>query len=255
MKQIEGLGSYSSYLGDLTDPKFKEMGYALNWDLSGRFFPYAGQFLPPVEPGEFWLNDAEGTQPRKNVSFDIIDEYYGRIQSQGFHTLSYFNVFEYGLNVCGNASWNHHTLGSCKGCAAADDGPNCPPPSSTNSWANSSSFMESSFPNALVTAWDSGGHSGYNTLPRGKRAIIPTWQGGVVVDPVDPKLKAHFVAQLERKYDRIGNFEGLVVDRSDWNSLYNFDHDDGVSFIENRTAHLAQVPNRKHLISIIKTGV
>ena len=48
MKEIEGLGSYSSYLGDLTDPKYKEMGYALNWDLSGRFFPYAGQFLPCV---------------------------------------------------------------------------------------------------------------------------------------------------------------------------------------------------------------
>ena len=45
------------------------MGYALNWDLSGRFFPYAGQFLPPVQPGDVWLNDGEGTQPRANVSF------------------------------------------------------------------------------------------------------------------------------------------------------------------------------------------
>eukprot|EP01047_Picozoa_sp_COSAG01_P077440 COSAG01_NODE_13951_length_1515_cov_1.260593_1_plen_148_part_10 len=58
----------------------------------GRFFPYAGQFLPPVEPGERWLNDGEGTQPRANCSFGSIDEFYGRIQSQGFSTLSYFNV-------------------------------------------------------------------------------------------------------------------------------------------------------------------
>ena len=28
IKEIEGLGSYSSYLGDLTDPKFKRMGCA-----------------------------------------------------------------------------------------------------------------------------------------------------------------------------------------------------------------------------------
>ena len=70
------------------------MGYSLNWDLSGRFFPYAGQFLPPVQPGEVWLNDGEGTQPRANVSFQSIDEFYGRIQEQGFATLSYFNVFE-----------------------------------------------------------------------------------------------------------------------------------------------------------------
>jgi len=48
VKEVEGLGSYSSYLGDITDPKFNRMGYKLNWDLSGRFFPYAGQFLPPV---------------------------------------------------------------------------------------------------------------------------------------------------------------------------------------------------------------
>jgi hypothetical protein len=36
IKEIEGLGSYSSYLGDLTDAKFKAMGYSLNWDLSVR---------------------------------------------------------------------------------------------------------------------------------------------------------------------------------------------------------------------------
>jgi hypothetical protein len=100
----------------------------------------------------------------------------------------------------------------------------------------------------------------------------------VIVDPADPKLKAHFVAQLERKYEQISNFQGLVVDRSDcrgrwslscaplyisfvilhtkqtgdmqmtsppvprsdWNSLYNFDFDDGASFVRNETAHLVQ---------------
>ena len=139
IKEIEGLGSYSSYLGELSDPKYKAMGYALNWDLSGRFFPYAGQFLPcvrklcvaaaaaaaaaagfaaaaaaaaaagfssccslrsqssapacashsPVKKDEVWLNDGEGTQPRANVTFDIINDYYGRIQRQGYATLSY----------------------------------------------------------------------------------------------------------------------------------------------------------------------
>lgn len=33
---------------------------------------------------------------------------------------------------------------------------------------------------------------------------------------------------------------GLVVDRSDWNTIYNFDYDDGASFIGNATAHLSQ---------------
>ena len=103
MKAVEGLGSYSSYLGDLSDPKYKRMGYtsravpfhpngsqfdfvwlhvrtprvgpryawracrnqrniptrkllllfsvarySLNWDLSGRFFPYVDEAVDGV---------------------------------------------------------------------------------------------------------------------------------------------------------------------------------------------------------------
>lgn len=43
VKEIEGLGSYSSFLGNVTDPKFKEMGYKLNWDLSGRWVELRGR--------------------------------------------------------------------------------------------------------------------------------------------------------------------------------------------------------------------
>lgn len=64
-------------------------------DLSGRFFPYAGQFLPPVAAGELWLNDGEGSQPRANCSFEIIDQYYHQMQREGWAGLSYFNIFEY----------------------------------------------------------------------------------------------------------------------------------------------------------------
>ena len=243
MRAIEGLGSYSSYLGDLTDTdgggvasttstNLSALGYTLNWDLSGRFFPYAGQFLPPLKDAKgVWLNDAEGTQTRANVSYASIDAYYSRIQKEGFHTLSYWNVFEYGENVCTNQSWNHYTLPACK--------PPAPGfiPSSSEAWANSTNYMRSNFPDSLVTCYDTGGHSGY---PNGNRRALPTWQGGVVVDPVDPKLQAHWIAQLNRKYDVLPHFEGLVVDRSDWNSLYNFDYDDGHSFIQGKKAHLAQ---------------
>ena len=69
------------------------MGFTLNWDLSGRFFPYAGQFLPPVQPGDSWLNDGEGSQKRANTSFESIDAYYAQMQAEGWAGLSYFNVF------------------------------------------------------------------------------------------------------------------------------------------------------------------
>ena len=54
-----------------------------------------------------------------------------------------------------------------------------------------------------------------------------------MVDPGEPRLHVHFLAQLERKYNHLRNFEGLVVDRSDWNALYNLDLDDGASFVAN----------------------
>jgi hypothetical protein len=54
-----------------------------------------------VAPGELWLNDGEGSQPRANCSFETIDDYYGQMQQEGWGGLSYFNLFEYGENVCG----------------------------------------------------------------------------------------------------------------------------------------------------------
>ncbi len=44
---IEGLGSYSWSTDSLTDPKWQAMGYGLNWDLSGRFFPCVRSFPRP----------------------------------------------------------------------------------------------------------------------------------------------------------------------------------------------------------------
>lgn len=42
------------------------------------------------------------------------------------------------------------------------------------------------------------------------------------------------------RYAEVNNFEGLIVDRSDWNSVYNHDYDDGVSFVGNTTTRLMQ---------------
>ena len=60
-------------------------------------------------------------------------------------------------------------------------------------------------------------------------------QGGIVVDPAEKQYQAHLLAQLKRKYDRIHHYQGMVIDRADWNALCNFDGDDGASFVDNRT--------------------
>ena len=137
--------------------------------------------------------------------------------------MSYFNVFEYGENICGNfpgmAPLCNHSGEPTSDAWERQQGHSAvPAPSSTEPWANSTWFMLENFPKSLVTSFDCGDHSGCSstgdTTAAGKenaRRQIGTWQGGVVVDPVDPKLKAHFVAQLERKYTEISNFQGTPV--------------------------------------------
>jgi len=102
-----GLGSYS-YFGDAPADSLEpymealvNMSYAVNWDLSGRYFPYMGQFLPPVGADDVWLNDAEGTQPRANTSFASIGAWYRKMANAGFLDLSYFNVNE--VSSCARA--------------------------------------------------------------------------------------------------------------------------------------------------------
>ncbi len=97
----------------------KSIGFKTNWDLSGtqKFFPvsllslshetltpvcihtcltgtwmpYDGLFLPYQEK---WLNlgPINGGLAQYNVTYDMINRYYQRIQADGFHSLSYFDI-------------------------------------------------------------------------------------------------------------------------------------------------------------------
>ena len=234
------------------------MGFTLNWDLSGRFFPYAGQFLPPVQPGETWLNDGEGSQKRANTSFESIDAYYAQMQAEGWAGLSYFNVFEYGENICGTGVAGLPPPCNFSGVPSGNA------PSSSEPWANSSWYLLQHFPASVITDFACGQSQWCEATPAAKRPLgsrmaLGTWcvamcllaselqpfrlislglgrrQGGIVVDPAEKQYQAHLLAQLKRKYDRIPHFQGMVIDRADWNALCNFDSDDGASFVDNRT--------------------
>lgn len=210
-KRVDGLASYSWYLGDVSAPDYHAMDYAVNWDLSGRFFPYMSMFLPPVREGEQWLNDPLGTQARANVTFSSIDAYYERVGAAGFASLSYFNLFEAGQNItCWNSS-------ATPGPAAAD-------------WKDPTAWLQATVGDALLTHhWDpsSGGeHQG----------CMFTWQQGTVFDPATASFAAHLATQMQRHVARLPHFTGVVVDRSDWNRFYNLAADDGVSWVTNQSA-------------------
>ena len=76
----------------------------MNWDLSGRFYHYMGMYAPPVPADGEWLNrwnpfGATGGRLTYNVSYASQDALYAQAQALGFATLSYWNLFEFGMNV------------------------------------------------------------------------------------------------------------------------------------------------------------
>lgn len=128
-----------------------------------------GMFLPPMDgPTDPWKNDVEGTQTRANCSYNSIDKNYADIQAEGFSTLSYFNVFEYGINV-------QH----------GDDRGTVPATLNQENWPNASLYLENNFRPALVTNFVCAGGSPCNSREwapvEGKSQS--SWQGSVVVDP------------------------------------------------------------------------
>ena len=45
------------------------------------------------------LTGFKGSQPRANVTYEIIGAWYRKMATAGFTDLSYFNVNEYGINI------------------------------------------------------------------------------------------------------------------------------------------------------------
>eukprot|EP00658_Telonema_sp_P-2_P039704 TRINITY_DN28378_c0_g1_i1.p2 TRINITY_DN28378_c0_g1~~TRINITY_DN28378_c0_g1_i1.p2 ORF type:complete len:113 (-),score=27.22 TRINITY_DN28378_c0_g1_i1:95-433(-) len=69
-----------------------------NWDLSGTWMPYDGLFLPYQEE---WLNlgPINAGLKQYNVTYPMMDRYYQQIQAAGFHSLSYFDIGNWGTSI------------------------------------------------------------------------------------------------------------------------------------------------------------
>jgi hypothetical protein len=239
-----GTGSYSYWLGSLDQtPSYNAMAYKTNWDLSGRFFPYMGMFLPPVAPGTEWLNDAEGTQPRANVSFAIIGAWYRKMADAGFTDYSYANVNEYGINVVLPPSppplqaqpppfsrlpvVDADYISGLFSRVALVPGPTGQRQQLTceDTWQNASDCLAEAFPDAVIT-------KSWNEIA-GKVGIgaYESWQGSIVVDPGTEGYHSFMLEQLARHIVYEDAFVGYIVDRSDWMDLTSLSRDDGVTFI------------------------
>jgi hypothetical protein len=234
-----GTGSYSYWLGSLDQtPPYTEMAYKTNWDLSGRFFPYMGMFLPPVLPGEEWLNDAEGSQPRANVTFEIIGAWYRKMADAGFIDYSYANVNEYGINVvlppvAVVPSASKRTTLPLVDAAyisklfrrVAGFDSSAAPLTCVNTWQNASACLAEAFPDAaIILAWDEIGSNVHH-------GSFVSWQGSIVIDAGVEQYHAFMLEQLARHIVFEDAFSGYIIDRSDWMDVSSLQRDDGLTFI------------------------
>lgn len=248
-----GTGSYSWWLGSLDQtPSYESMAYKVNWDLSGRFFPYMGMFLPPVAPGVEWLNDPEGTQPRANVTFESIGAWYRQMADRGFSDLSYANVNEYGINVVLPPSQLSSSRMITSELPIVDEAyisrlfdnvaqfilsspsrndendltsSSLSPQICESTWQNASTCLAEAFPDAALTkSWD-------EINKRVVKGAYISWQNAIVVDPGVQGYHAFMLEQLARHIVYEDAFVGYIIDRSDWMDVSSLQRDDGVTFI------------------------
>lgn len=206
VNDIAGGGAYSSYEGALDTAKYRAMGFSINWKAS-LDFPYMGLFIPPVKSDdEKWVKYKQGgiTVGDGYATIHRLNAYSERLNSMGFHTLSYFNVNEFGNGIV----YPYHPTDT----------------SDATAWENPNNFLYSKLKNAMLKPagelpdWD-------------ERPLFSNWEGCVVLDPADPAYHALLLEQARLHIEKIPASSGICIDRLDWMRFYNANADDGISMV------------------------
>ena len=182
------------------------MGFALNWKAS-LDFPYMGMFIPPVKSdGELWTRYRQGGEKIGDgyASISRLEAYSKRLAQMGFHTLSYFNVAEFGNGIV--YPYKVRTV-------PADE-----------LWKNPNDFVYSKFKQAMLKP--------AGMLPPWEdRPLFSNWEACVVLDAGDSTYRSFLVQQARLHIQKIPSSSGICIDRMDWLRYYNTKADDGVSMV------------------------
>lgn len=211
---FEGLGSYSSNLAAYNKTRAARLGFKTNWDLSGTFMPYDGLFLP-YQPRWLNLGPINAGLDQYNVTTTLINNFYSQVQAAGLHSLSYFDVGNWGTKITLQPPPGPSSCGQRPGGLPAP----CPDPD------GSSRFLTSHLSAALLRrVW---------SLHRGLQETAPIldWVGTTDMDPMEPTLQQLLLEQLARHIELLPAFEGIAIDRLDYTGFYNLDADDGLSLV------------------------
>ncbi|SEO32937.1 hypothetical protein SAMN05192574_10790 [Mucilaginibacter gossypiicola] len=204
---IAGCAAYSSYEGELDTAKYRKMAFSINWKAS-LDFPYMGMFIPPVKSkDEKWVKYKQrGVQVDDGyTTINQLNKYSGHLNQLGFHTISYFNVNEFGNGM----------VYPYKTTAVADD----------SLWKNPNNFVYTKLkkaflkPAGLLPDWDD-------------RPLFSNWEDCIVLDPADSVYKSFLLNQASLHIKNIPASSGICIDRLDWMRFYNANGDDHISMVD-----------------------
>lgn len=218
-QEIAGTGAYSNSDVDFDAEKMKKMAFSVNWRASFDF-PYMGMFIPPVDEKAVWQSFVRernlGKIKRKPTSIPKMRDYCKRMDDDGFHVLSYFNVTEFGTLI------------------------EYPRPESKRKsgepiWKDANDYLYENLADAMLfvpdkqkAVTDKGIYSAYP----GK--TFRTWEKAVAMDPGVKSYQDFLVDQAEKTIKHLPNSYGICIDRMDWTRFYNHKTDDGLSWMGNQ---------------------
>ncbi len=194
--QLSGLGAYSDWAGELDGARLRKMAFSVNWAASFDF-PYMGMFLPPTRDDEPYRRIVKGNL----ITIAGMREAAQRWRRMGFPQLSYFNVTEFG--------------GPADTPAGVD-----PKLAPADQWRNGNNFLGNVIPDGVLR------------VRTGE--TFGSWEGSIVMDCGGPKYRAFLLDQARRHVSELPDSAGICIDRLDWLRVYNFQADDGVSWIDGR---------------------
>ena len=214
VNDIAGCGAYSSYEGELDTAKYKKMAFSINWKAS-LDFPYMGMFIPPVKNDEEkWIRYKQGgiTVGDGFASIKKLREYSERFKQNGFHTLSYFNVTEFGNKIIYPYQKNYSN--------------------DEDYWKSANDFLYNKLSSAMLRP--------QKIMPDfDSRPIFSNWEDCVAMDPADSAYQNLLLQQAKLHIEKISASSGICIDRLDWLRYYNGGAADGVSFANgNKTRSL-----------------
>ena len=222
--EISGLGAYSTYEGNLDVKKFTKMGGIVNWKASYDF-PFYGMWIPDVKSDDekyrrfdIGYKGILNPLPVSYTSISQMRHYFKQMHENGFRTLAYLCITEFGTEIKFNYTGKTDDTSTCV--------------------KQANEYLYDHLKSAILY----GSHDQLCELFRTKdqhMKMTPlfhqepyhSWINSVAMDPGDSVFADFIMQQVLKHLDKFPDIDGFGIDRMDWLGEYNWKADDGLSMV------------------------